>query len=75
MYPVSVLNYPGPERNIFCISIVDLILRSALVLFSLLREINYHYNKVPIIFENLTILTIHGGLFYIIFLQHHYNER
>ena len=51
-----------------CISIVDIILRYALVLFSMLRASNYHYNKGNCIVNNIMILTIHGGLFRIIFL-------
>ena len=38
-------NCPGPERIFFCILIIDHIFRRALVFFSLLRAINYHYNK------------------------------
>ena len=44
-------------------------LRSSIILFSLLRAINYHYNMGPIIAENIMILTIHEGLFCIIFLH------
>ena len=44
MYPVSVNNYPRPERGVFCILIVDLISKSALKFFSLLFAINYNYN-------------------------------
>ena len=39
------------------------------MLFSLLRATNYHYNKGPIIVENITILMICVGLLCIIFLQ------
>ena len=45
LYPVSMIDCPGPEHGIFCISVVDTILKSALVLFSMLRASNYHYNK------------------------------
>ena len=45
LYPVSVGYFPGTERGILFISIVDRILRRALVFFSLLYAINYHYNK------------------------------
>ena len=69
LYPVSVVNFPGPERGVFCILIVNLISRSAPLVFSLLRAINYHYNKGPVIVDNITILTIHQGLLCIIFLQ------
>ena len=62
-------NCPGPERGIFCRSILDLISRSSLVLFSMLCTRNYRYNKGPVIVDNIMILTIHGGLFCIIFLQ------
>ena len=41
LYPVSVSNLPEPERGIFCILIVDIIFRSTLVVFSLLRASNY----------------------------------
>ena len=64
LYPVIVSNLPSPGRGIFCISIVDLISKITLVLFSLLRESNYNYNKGPVIFDNIMILTIHGGFFY-----------
>ena len=63
LYPVIVSNLPSPGRGIFCISIVDLISKITLVLFSLLRESNYNYNKGPVIVDNITINTIHGGLF------------
>ena len=39
----SVCDCPGPERGIFSIAIVDLIVRGALVVFSLLRA-SYFYN-------------------------------
>ena len=48
---------------------VDLVLRSALVGFSLLRDIYYYNRKGPVIYENITILTIHRGLFLIFTLQ------
>ena len=38
-------------------------------MFSLLRASNYHYNKKPVIVDNITILKIHVGLFFIIILQ------
>ena len=41
---------------------------SALVLFSMLRGSQYNYNKGYVIVDNIRILTIHGGLFFIIFL-------
>ena len=37
LLPTSVSNFPGPERDIFSIAIVDLISISALVRFSLLH--------------------------------------
>ena len=40
-----------------------------LVVFSLLRASNFHYNKWHVIVDNITILTIHRGLLCIIFLQ------
>ena len=62
-------DWPGPECGVFCLLIVDIIPRSVLVLFSLLRAINYHCNKGPVIVYNIKILTIYGGLFCIIFIQ------
>ena len=62
-------DFPGTERGVSCISILDIISRSALVLFSLLRASNYHYSKGHVIVDNIDILTIHGGLSCIIFLQ------
>ena len=61
-------DFPGPEHGVFCISIVDIISRSALVGFSILRASNNYYNKGPFIVDNLPILTIHGGLFLIVIL-------
>ena len=69
MYPVSVSYFPVPERGVFCILIVDIILRIALIVFSVLRERSYHYKKEPVIVDNITILTIHRGLLCIIFLE------
>ena len=57
LYPVSVSNCLGPDHGIFCILIIDLILRSALVVFSLLRACNYHDNKGT--FCNLMLLYSH----------------
>ena len=48
LYPVIVSDFPRPERGILCISIVDIISKRTLVLFSLLRSINYHYNNGPL---------------------------
>ena len=45
MQPTSVRNWPEPERSVFGITIVYLILRSALVGFSLLRPNNYYDRK------------------------------
>ena len=39
----SASNCPGPERDVLSIAIADLILRSALVCFSLLHA-SYYYN-------------------------------
>ena len=44
----SASNCPGPESDAFGIAIVDFILRSALVRFSLLRE-SYYYNLMDIV--------------------------
>ena len=49
-----MINLPRPERGVLCISIVDIISKSALVLFSLLCASNYHYNKGPVIVDNIT---------------------
>ena len=38
-------NFPGPERDVFCIAIVDIILRSVLVGFSLLCASDYYNRK------------------------------
>ena len=62
-------DWPGHECGVFYILIIDLILRSVLVVFSLLHGSNYHYKKVPVIVDNLKILTIHRGLFCFICLQ------
>ena len=61
-------NFPGPKRGIFCISIVNVIFRSASLFFSLLRASNYHYNKGSLKIEFFTCETIHS-LLYIAFLQ------
>ena len=58
MYPISVSDFPGTECGVFCISIIGLISRSALVVFSLLCASNDYYKKGPVIVDNLTILTI-----------------
>ena len=62
MYPVSVIDCPGTERGLFCISIIDLVLRSALIFFSLLRASNYHYNKEPLKLGFFKCKTIHSRL-------------
>ena len=36
IYPVSVSDFPSPERGVLCISIGDLTPKSALLLFTLL---------------------------------------
>ena len=48
MYPFTVSDFPGPECGVLFISIVDLIFGSDMLLFSLLRAINCHYNKEPL---------------------------
>ena len=45
MNQFCVINCPGPEHGVFSIYIFDLISRSDLVVFSLIRARNYHYNK------------------------------
>ena len=67
-YPVSVGGFPIPERGILFILIVDRISKSALVLFSLLCAINYHYNKGPVKVESIKCKTIHIGLLLIVIL-------
>ena len=67
--PVSVSYWHGHECGLFCSLIVDIILKSAQVLFSLLLARNSQYNKEPVIVYNIKNLTINGGLFCIIFLQ------
>ena len=62
LYPVSVRNCPRPEYAVFYILIIDIILRSALVLFSLLCEINDHYNKGNIKVEFFKCKTIYSIL-------------
>ena len=62
LYPVSVSNFSGPDHGIFCISIIDINLRSALVLFSLLRASNYHNNKGTLKVECFKWKTIHSRL-------------
>ena len=37
---------PSPERVVFCISIIDIISKIALILFNLLREIKHHLKNV-----------------------------
>ena len=69
MYPISVRDCPGSEHGVFCILIVDLILRSSLVGFSLLRARNCYYRKGQVIVDVFTILAIHGRLFFINLLQ------
>ena len=69
MYPISVSGCPGPECGIFCILIVDLIFRSALVLFSLLLARNYHYNKGTLKLKLFKWKTINIRLLHIVILQ------
>ena len=69
LYPVSVINFPIPECGAFCISIIDLISKSALVFFSLLCASNYHYNKGSIKVEFIKCKTIHSRLLVISVLQ------
>ena len=56
--PASVIDFPGTECGILFILIVDLILRSDLLEFSLLRASNYYYKQEQFIVENITIFTI-----------------
>ena len=64
-----MVNFPGPEHGILNSFINDIILRSALVLFSLLREIDYHYNKRHIEEEFFKCNSIHRRLLRISTLQ------
>ena len=43
-------NCPGTERGVLCIAIVDIISRSSLVGFSLLRASDYYYRKGPVFY-------------------------
>ena len=47
LYPGSASNLPVPERDIFCILILDIISIRALVGFSLFFAKNYYYMKGP----------------------------
>ena len=51
---------PRPERGVFCILIIDIILISALILCTLLCTGNYHYNKGPICY----VLTLYSHYCY-----------
>ena len=62
-------DYLGPESGIFCIFIVDIFLRSALVGFSLLCAIGYYYKKGPVLVDYVMILMTHGRSFCITLLQ------
>ena len=66
---MSVSEFPGPERGIFGISIIDIISRNALIGFSLLHASYYYNRKGPVIVDNLMIIIIHRGLFIIIILH------
>ena len=48
MCPVSVGDLTRPERGVFYIFIVYIISKSALILSSILRASNHHYNKGPL---------------------------
>ena len=69
LYPVSVSNYPVPDRGVFYISIIDIISRISLVLFIMFCESNYHYNKVPLKVVFFKCKTIHIILLHIAILQ------
>ena len=62
-------NFLGPERGVFCILIIDIILKSALVGFSLLRASDYYYKKWKVTVDNFTIITIHRGILIIVIAQ------
>ena len=53
-------NCPGPECGVFCILIVGIISRSALVLFSMLCARNYYYRKEPVFY----VLTFYSNYLY-----------
>ena len=59
-------DFPGPECGIFCISIIDLISKRALVLFNLLYARNYHYNKGSLKVEFIKCKTIHSGFLLVV---------
>ena len=52
-------DFPGPECGVLCILIVDIMSKSALALFNLLCERNYHCNKGPVIVDNITIFILY----------------
>ena len=47
LYSVSVINCPSSEHGVLCILIVDIVSKSALVLFTLLSARNNHFEKAP----------------------------
>ena len=69
MYPVSVSDCPGPERGVFCIFIVDIMLKITLVFFCLLRASDYHYNKESLKVECFKFLMICRRLLRIAVIQ------
>ena len=64
-----MINCPGIERGVLCILIIDPISISALVLFSLLCAINYHYNKGYLNVDFFKWKIIHRRLLRIAVLQ------
>ena len=62
-------NCPRLERGAFCILIIILISKNSLVLLSLLRTINYHYNKGLLKVEFIKCKTIQRRLLLILILQ------
>ena len=69
MYPVSVRDFPSPERGVLFILVVDLTSKLTLALFSLSRASSYNYNKGPINVEFIKCKTIHRGLLLIFVLR------
>ena len=62
-------NFRNPEHGFLCIYIVDIISKSALVLFTILSASRNHFQKHPIIFDHIKCKTIHRGLLVILILQ------
>ena len=69
LYPVSEINFPSPERGVICISIVDLISKSSLILIALFSASKDHVKNNTVVFDHIQYMTIHGGFLVIVILQ------